>query len=309
MRIVIIIAVVAGLCQSKTRFEVASVKPSPTPATHMACVMNDSTVDLGAIPLKILIQIAYRMEPYQISAPDWLATARFDILARPPTGSNKAQIPEMLQALLVERFGLVAHREPKEQQIYALIAGKDGPKLKEGAADNSHSDMAKFLDGRRLLSKINTEDGFWTMTQLDEHRFFDAPRITTPELARTLKDFVDDPVVDMTGLTGAYQVSLELPTVRQMRAAQNASPATAGVASDPDGGVSVFASLQKLGLALEHRKAPVEHIVVDRVIGPLDPGLDQAAVGALSKWHFRAGSRDGAQVSVQMRVEMSFRAL
>ncbi len=46
-----------------------------------------------------------------------------------------------------------------------------------------------------------------------------------------------------------------------------------------------------------------------QVIGPLDPGLDQAAVGALSKWHFRAGTKDGVPVSVQTRVEMSFRAL
>lgn len=263
MRIVIIIAVAAGLCQPQTRFEVASVKPSPTPPTHRAYTMSDSTVDLGAISLKILIQIAYRMDPYQVSAPDWMATTRFDILAKPQASANKAQIPEMLQALLVERFGLVAHRDSREQQVYALIAGKDGPKLKEGAADNRHPDMAKFLEGRRLLSKMNTEDGFWTITQLDEHRFFDAPRMTMPKLARTLKDYVDDPVVDMTRLTGGYQVSLEVPSGRQMRAAQNASAATAGAASDPDGGVSVFASVQKLGLALEHRKAPVEHLVVD----------------------------------------------
>jgi len=263
MRIAIMIAVAAGFCRSQTRFEVASLKPSPTPPTHMAYVMNDSTVDLGTISLKILIQVAYRMEPYQVSAPDWMVTTRFDILAKLPAQANKTQIPEMLQALLAERFGLLVHREAKEQQVYALVVGKDGPKLKDGAADNSHPDMAKFLDGRRLLSKIDTEDGFWTMTQLDEHRFFDAPRMTMPELAHTLKDYVDDPVVDMTGLTGAYQVSLEVPTVRQMRAVRNASAATAGVASDPDGGVSVFASVQKLGLVLEHRKAPVEHLVVD----------------------------------------------
>jgi uncharacterized protein (TIGR03435 family) len=256
-------AVVAGLCESQTRFEVASVKPSPTPPTHRAYTMNDSTVDLGAIPLKILIQIAYRMEPYQVSAPDWMSTTQFDILAKLPTGASKTQIPQMLQALLTDRFGLEAHRETKEQQIYALVVAKDGPKLKEGAADNSHPDMTKFLEGRRLLSKINTQDGFWTMTQLDEHRIFDARRMTMSELARTLKDYVDDPVVDTTGLTGAYQVSLEVPTVRPMRAAQNASPAAAGVASDPDGGVSIFASVQKLGLALEHRKAPVEQLVVD----------------------------------------------
>ena len=263
MRIAIIMAVAGGLCQAQTRFEVASVKPSPTPPTHMAFTLNDSTMDLGAIPLKFLIQTAYRMEPYEVTSPDWTATTRFDIMAKLPAGANKTQIPEMLQTLLLERFGLTVHRETREQQVYALVAGKNGLALKEGAADNSHPDMAKFLEGRRLLSKINTEDGFWTMTQVDEHRFFDAQRMTMPKLARTLEDYVDDPVVDMTGLTGAYRVSLEVPTVRQMRAAQKSGPATDGVAPDPDGGVSIFASVQKLGLALEHRKAPVEYLIVD----------------------------------------------
>lgn len=154
-----IVAIAVGLCQSQTRFEVASVKPSPTPPTHRAYTMNDSTVDLGAIPLKILIQLAYKVDAYQVVAPDWMSTTRFDVLAKLPTGANKTQIPEMLQALLADRFGLVVHREPRERQVYALVVAKDGPKLRDGAADNSHPDMAAFLNGRRLLSKMNTDDG------------------------------------------------------------------------------------------------------------------------------------------------------
>jgi TonB family protein len=46
-----------------------------------------------------------------------------------------------------------------------------------------------------------------------------------------------------------------------------------------------------------------------QVIGPLDSGLDQAAASALSKWHFRAGTKDSVPVSVFALVEMSFRAL
>lgn len=46
-----------------------------------------------------------------------------------------------------------------------------------------------------------------------------------------------------------------------------------------------------------------------QVIGPLDSGLDQAAARALSRWHFRPGDKDGVPVNVQVRVEMSFRAL
>lgn len=260
MRIAFIMAVAAGLCQSQTRFEVASVKPSPTPPTHFAYTMNDNTVDLGAISLKILLQIAYRMEPYQITAPDWMAATRFDVLAKMPSGANKTQIPEMLQALLAERFMMATHREAREQQVYALATGKNGPALKEGASDNSHPDMAKFMAGRRLLSKISTDDGFWTITQVDGRRMFDAPRITMPELARTLMPYAEgEPVIDVTGLKGVYQVSLEVPMPTR-----DGPAGPAGMAPDPLGGVSIFSSVQKLGLALEHRKMPVEHLVVDR---------------------------------------------
>ena len=82
----------------------------------------------------------YKVELYQISGPDWITTSRFDVQATLPAGATKAQIPEMLQALLADRFGLTLHREPKEQSVYALLIGKGGPKLKEGAADNTHLD-------------------------------------------------------------------------------------------------------------------------------------------------------------------------
>ena len=44
---------------------------------------------------------------------------------------------------------------------------------------------------------------------------------------------------------------------------EDVSPAAA--ASEPTGGSSVFASVQKLGLKLEKRKAAVEQLVIDRV--------------------------------------------
>jgi len=86
-------------------------------------------------------------------------------------------------------------------------------------------------------------------------------------------------VVDMTGLKGNYQVAVEFPLADLMAmaraqgfgpppsaaaggAAANALPAE--TASDPGGG-SAFSSVEKLGLKLEERKAPVEQIVVDHV--------------------------------------------
>ena len=272
--IVIVVAIAVGLCQAQTatarapQFEAPSIKPSATPPTHLAYVMNDAKVDLGIISPKILIQTAYHVEPYQVSGPDWIAATRFDILAKLPDGATKEQIPEMLQSLLADRFGLVLHREPREQQVYALLIGKDGPKLKEGAPDNSHPDMS-FLNGRRILTKMNTEDGgFWTISQLDGARVFDAPRITMPELARTLMRYLENPVIDMTGLKGAYQVvALDVPAEPKLaHPLPPGAPATPpGAAPDPDGGVSIFTTVRKLGLLLEKRKAPVETLIIDHV--------------------------------------------
>ena len=111
-----------------------------------------------------------------------------------------------------------------------------------------------------MLTKIDTEDGFRTITALNGRQEFDAPRIATWELARILIRYVEDPVIDMTGLKGDYQVSLEVPR-RTIQAA--ARPTRDGAPADPDGDVNIFASVQKLGLTLEHRKAPVEQLVVD----------------------------------------------
>ena len=264
----ILILIVAAMRLAGAQFEVASVKPSAIPPTHLAYVMSDTRVDLGFISLKFLIQTAYRVEAYQVSGPEWMATSRFDVLAKLPDGATKEQIPEMLQSLLADRFGLVLHKEPREQQVYALLIEKDGPKLKEGAADNSHPDLS-FLNGRRLLTKMNTEDGgFWTISQLNGPRIFDASRITLPELARTLTAYVDIPVVDMTGLKGAYQVSLEVPLEIRAAALRMAALTSTGAIAPGDTpettwGASIFKSVQKLGLTLEKRKAPVETLVID----------------------------------------------
>jgi len=85
-------------------------------------------------------------------------------------------------------------------------------------------------------------------------------------------------VVDMTELKGNYQVAVELSIAGLIAAAQAqgmnmpggaasggaAGGAPAPAASDPGGGGStVYASVEKLGLKLEPRKAKVEQVVVD----------------------------------------------
>src|SRR5215469_4421584 len=130
---------------AQTAFEVATVKPAqlPTPQqmmsgkAHIGMNVDGARVDIGAMSLADLIRIAYKVKTYQISGPEWLKTERFDVMGKIPEGVSKDKVPEMLQALLAERFGLKLHREPQEHPIYALIVAKGGPKLKESPPDEA----------------------------------------------------------------------------------------------------------------------------------------------------------------------------
>ena len=87
---------------------------------------------------------------------------------------------------------------------------------------------------------------------------------------------VDHPIVDMTGLTGKYHVTLDISMQELMNIARAAGAAVPGsegggdaskpaeLASDP-GGSSLFTTIQTLGLKLEPRKVPTAFIVVDHV--------------------------------------------
>jgi uncharacterized protein (TIGR03435 family) len=92
---------------------------------------------------------------------------------------------------------------------------------------------------------------------------FEAAKITMPELAVEVQPYVDDPVVDMTGLKGYFEVTLDVPS-QTNRAIARFGAGKNGAASDPDG-VSIFSSIKKLGLELQKRKGPIEHLIVDHV--------------------------------------------
>lgn len=68
----------------------------------------------------------------------------------------------------------------------------------------------------------------------------------------------------MTVAIGVCQAQTPTPhgaTAARTRDGAGATPPAP--VPDPDGGVTIFASLQKLGLALEHRKALVDQLIVD----------------------------------------------
>ena len=181
---------------------------------------------------------AYGVRPDQISGgPAWLSSDHYDIIAK--SGDEGAlawdRAMQMLQSLLADRFQLKIHREMKETPVYELVAGKNGPKLKEAAADAKPG-----LVMRGTASGMHMEVTKGTMDQL----------------ARQLSTTAGRPVVDKTGLTGSYAYTLDWVRADRIPDSDSNLP-------------SIFNAVQEqLGLKLESTKAPVEVIIVDRAEKP-----------------------------------------
>jgi uncharacterized protein (TIGR03435 family) len=287
----------AGVAQTPA-FEVASIRPaggSPGPPLFCPLVcfgvglrIEGTRVDIASIPLDELLTKAYRIRPDQLSGPVWMRNQKFDILADIPEGVSPSQVPEMLQVLLMERFHLAAHRETREQPVYALTVDKRGPKLKEAESAIPHGDQtlmspqgpieAKETDDGLMVTRgpwgpmrlpYKTLDPSTVLTRSGENRpEIELLRVTMPLLADALTQFMDRPVIDRTNLKGAYRVAIFSQDIHAFVMAKvfAQDPEAASYAAfDPTGSSTIFKTMEKLGLKLERTKAPVEMLVVDRL--------------------------------------------
>src|SRR5581483_10438235 len=117
--------------QSKSAFEVASVRPSPVANSGGEGARRESIqADPGALSMRNVslsssIQWAYDVRPYQISGPDWLRDQRYDIAAKADHPVKTEQLRLMLQTLLADRFQLALHHHTRDLPAFVLLVGKN----------------------------------------------------------------------------------------------------------------------------------------------------------------------------------------
>ncbi len=259
-----------AFAQTTPEFEVASIKASgdPGPARATAGIRIDGAQFTASFfSLRDYIGIAYSLKPYQITGPEWIASQRFDIAAKIPAGASRKDVPEMMKALLAERFQLKLHKDKKEFAVYGLVAAKDGANLKESAnSEVGNGNVNVTGGGDANGTSVNLGNG---SSYTFGSEGFQARKMTMAVFADSLARFVDRPVVDMTALTAAYDFTLPV-TPEDFRAMQIRSGMNAGVQLPPQviqlaesSYDSLHASMAKVGLKLEQRKAPLEVVVVD----------------------------------------------
>lgn len=222
-------------------FEKANVHISAPDAREEGGFLPDGRFECRATTMLKLISVAYGVDMDLVAGgPDWLATNRFDIVAKAP--SRKASRPdlvEMLRGLLADRFGLVVQEEHKDMPVYLLSLGPKGPKLQTSA--NPQAPDCPTVDGAPGLNHRACRD--FSMADLVK---------LLPQIAR---NYIDRPVVDNTGLDGFYNFRLDWMS----------QPTYLSNKADGDAAVSLSDGLAKLGLKLEPGTRPMQAIVVTHV--------------------------------------------
>ena len=169
-----------------------------------------------------------------------MTTDRFDITATAQGTPTPEIVGALLRSLLEERFALATHRESRDLPTYRLTLMRSdhrlGPKLVKSDVDCA---LARGTVPDPCTARAATGGIL-------------ATAILFKNFVNMLQSSVDRTISDQTGLTGAYDVSLEW-------AAQ----------PDDTSKPSLVTALQKqLGLKLESARGLVNVLVIDHVEKP-----------------------------------------
>jgi uncharacterized protein (TIGR03435 family) len=265
-------------------FEVASVKPNKSGDQRIMFGVQPggrftatNTTVLELIRQAYNIQFAGQLE----GGPDWIRSARFDVLAKAPEGTadlTREIVNPMLQSLLAERFMLTVRRDRREMATYDLVLARDDGKLGDRITVST-ADCAPRGRGPGAGARGAAPSGpppgppapgspppcgmFMGLGRVS------AGNVTMADVARMLSPRVNRIVTDKTGLTGSYQFEIEFTPEQMPNVPPGGLPP--GVEPPPSDGPSLFTALQEqLGLKLESSRAPVDVVVIERIEQPTE---------------------------------------
>lgn len=260
----LLVFLIAAPAFAQVTFEAATIDPIEMTLGQALGGRSSVTVDdsfatfRGQSPTQ-LIQRAYGVMADQIlNLPDSSRSVNFDIRAKIPAGVSKDKVPEMLQALLVERFKLTVHRQEEQRKLYELTVAPGGTKkMQQVEGAGPAAGKCPFQSGHRMCQAITMAELATMMTNLRTLAMAvaKAPAASAAGLAEMAAnapvDFlVDRPVVDNTGLDGRFAFQFDYGPVP-------GSPDTPPI--------RIVDSLAALGLKLVPVTRPVQTVVIDHI--------------------------------------------
>jgi uncharacterized protein (TIGR03435 family) len=251
-----------------TEFEVADIKLSAPGANPRNRLQPGGRFDVQAFTLGMLIKLAWNINNDEMVAgePKFVDSARFDIIAKASTGPGGPandpgidfdDIRLMLRALLAARFKLATHIEDRPVNAYKLVAAK--PKLQKADPSN----RAGCKEGPGADGKDPRVAAPWLA------RLVSCQNMAMDQFAEQLPSwaggYINSSVVDATGIEGEFDFTLSFSPPGLLQPASQPAPGAGAAASDPNGTLSLFDALNKLGLKLETEKRPMPVLVIDHV--------------------------------------------
>ncbi len=231
MPVALVLCACSLVAADAPRFEAAAIRPhDPKLQVSTMHFAKIGDVSIYGMPIRNLIWLAWQLPPERVvGGPKWLDSDLYDIEAKAPRGSSGADSERWarLQTLLTDRLRLRVHREAKNELVYFLRVAKSGLRMEP---DGGRTGKGSILP--------------WSMIVL------------------TLSRTVGRPVIDETGLKGAWHFGIRYTT-------EDGKPAAQGVPTGNDPGPSIFTAAQEqLGLRLDAGKKPVDELVIDSVERP-----------------------------------------
>jgi len=254
----------------ESRFDVVSIKLSD-PSAQLRLGMTPGRLEMVGAPVRMVVGMVLPLRRI-FGWPDGIDAERYTISAKMPDGAPQAAMQVAIRNLLKDRFRLATHEETRELPVYNLVLARSdghlGPALKESSAE-CQGLVREYLQAVRqgapaqgppaaVARCISSQPGIGSFT---------LNGMSMAALVNLLPQFVDRQVIDRTGLTAIYDLTLKWTPEAGVPPLLGLPPATPPPA-DPDA-PNIFTAVQEqLGLKLEPGRGPVEVIVIDRLEKP-----------------------------------------
>jgi uncharacterized protein (TIGR03435 family) len=272
----------ATIAATPLSFEVVSVKPAQ-PGTFPlvpSFMRNKGMPVLGlqrmTAPVSMLISYAYHMQMSETSdafrrQPDWVRSRLYTISFRAEGEPSRDQVREMMRTMLTERFGLRIHEFTRDGTVNRLVMNKPGvlgPNIKPHAegTDCSTQEDASVGKAPDLSTPPVAHCGFTWYYLPGMVLHVGLTDTTIADAARSIagigvSGLETRPLVDATGLTGKYDLTLEFSPYTKKSLIDSGE-------NDGDTPTLIQALKQQLGMRVENGSGPVRMVIVDHITEP-----------------------------------------
>ncbi len=231
-------------------FDVAIIKPTRPDEFQTLFDLRSRKFTAEHCTAVELIKIAYYVRGKQVpGAPAWTSQDTFDVVAEPDTEGipSEQQNRNMVRKLLEDRFHLVAH---VSQQLFPVLAVTVDKNINTNTAAIHPVDPA--FDGHA---------NYYGRMGADGSIVFQYTGVTIKQFVGLIMNIYQaNLLVDESGLTSTYDITLNIPAGELMNSGAPAGP--------DDQGNAFIAAAKQLGFHFTPKKEPLPIIIVDHIDKP-----------------------------------------